>query len=76
MGSSKKWQGPARYEIKVKGILGHQWLAWFEGVSIAPEGSMTVITADVPDQPALHGLIARVRDIGLPLISIERIEKM
>lgn len=75
MKSQEKWQGPARYEIKVKGLLGNQWLSWFEGVSIETEGGLTTITADVPDQSALHGLIARVRDLGLPLISINRFEK-
>lgn len=75
MKSQEKWQGPARYEIIVKGLLGNQWLSWFEGVSIQSESSFTTITADMPDQSALHGLIARVRDLGLPLISVKRIEK-
>ena len=75
MASQNKWQGPARYDIRVKGVLGHQWLTWFEGVSIKSEGSFTTITADIPDQSALHGLIARTRDLGLPLISIKRFEK-
>ena len=75
MTSQKKWQGPARYDIKVKGMLDHQWLTWFDGVSIKSEGSFTTITADMPDQSALHGLIAKTRDLGLPLISIKRFEE-
>lgn len=71
---TQQWQGPAKYEVKVRGLLGNQWLSWFEGMSIETEGSSTIITAQVPDQSALHGLIAKVRDIGLPLISIRRFE--
>lgn len=75
MVSLRRWHSPARYKIRVKGLLRNQWVTWFEGVSIEPEGSFTIITADVPDQSALHGLIEKVRDIGLPLISIKRFEK-
>ncbi len=75
MESQEKWQGPAKYEIRVKGLLGNPWISWFEVASIKPEGSFTKIIADMPDQSALHGLIARVRDLGLPLISIKRFEK-
>ena len=71
----EKWCGPARYEIKVKGLLGNKWLTWFGGVSIKPEGSLTIITAEVRDQSALHGLIIRIRDLGLPLISIKRLKR-
>lgn len=72
---SEEWQGPAKYQIKVKGLLRNQWLSWFEGLSIESEGSFTIITVEVLDQTALHGLIAKVRDMGLPLISIKRFNK-
>jgi hypothetical protein len=68
------WQGPAYYQIKVKGCLGCQWSDWFEGITIASERGMTTITGEVADQAALHGLLIRVRDLGLPLISVERVE--
>lgn len=71
----EKWHGPARYRIKVKGLLGKQWSNWFEGMMIESECSGTTITGDVPDQSALHGLIVKIRDLGLPLISIKRIQK-
>ena len=69
------WHGPARYQIKVKGQLGKEWSEWFECLSVESEGSFTTITADFLDQSALHGLLVRVRDLGLPLISVSRIEQ-
>ncbi|HCY87475.1 MAG TPA: hypothetical protein DHV36_20240 [Desulfobacteraceae bacterium] len=69
----QKCQGPAKYRITVKGVLGNQWLNWFAGMSIESKGSSTIITGLVPDQSALHGLIAKVRDLGLPLIRVERL---
>lgn len=68
------WHGPARYQIKVKGQLGNEWSEWFECMAVESEGSFTIITADFLDQSALHGLLVRVRDLGLPLISVSRIE--
>lgn len=61
-----------RYEIRVEGILGQRWSAWFEGLQIASEGGQTVISGPLPDQPALHGVLDRVRDLGLCLISVRR----
>ena len=68
------WQGPTHYQIKVKGRLGSQWCDWFEGMTITSEEGVTTITGEVADQAALHGLLIRVRDLGLPLISVERVE--
>ena len=62
------------YQIKVKGRLGNQWIDWFEGMTIASEGGITTITGPVTDQAALHGLLIRVRDLGLPLLSVNCIE--
>ena len=66
--------GPAHYQIKVKGCLGSQWCDWFEGMTITSKEGVTTITGKVADQAALHGLLIRVRDLGLPLISVERVE--
>jgi hypothetical protein len=63
---------PARYEIRVEGALGEDWSAWFDGLHVASEGTGTVISGVIPDQPALHGLLNRVRDLGLCLISVHR----
>ncbi|MCD4788616.1 MAG: hypothetical protein K8R37_01350 [Bacteroidales bacterium] len=68
------WHGPAHYQIKVKGRLGSQWCDWFEGMTITSEEGVTTITGKVADQAALHGLLIRVRDLGLPLISVKRVE--
>jgi hypothetical protein len=63
---------PAHYEIRVEGVLGEGWSAWFGGLHIAIEGSDTVISGVIPDQPALHGLLNQIRDLGLGLISVRR----
>jgi hypothetical protein len=65
---------PARYEIRVEGVLDSRWAAWFEGLQVSSEGEQTVIRGLVTDQPALHGLLARVRDLGLCLISVRRLD--
>ena len=62
------------YQIKVKGRLGNQWIDWFEGMTITFEGGVTSITGPVTDQAALQGLLIRVRDLGLPLLSVNCIE--
>jgi hypothetical protein len=61
----------ATYRIKVKGILDEKWSDWFDGFSMyCPGNNRTVLEGPVPDQEALHGLIARIRDLGLPICSI------
>ena len=62
------------YEIRIKGHLGQQWTAWFEGMTIThPDNGETLITGPIVDQAALHGLLRKVRDLGLPLISVSQI---
>ena len=68
------WHGPAYYQIKVKGCLGSQWSDWFEGMTIASEGGVTTLTGEVADQAALHGLLFRMHDLGLTLISVKRVD--
>ena len=65
--------GPADYEIKVKGKLGHEWSDWFSGITIEYEENMSILRGKLLDQSALHGVIARIRDLGLPLISVKRL---
>ena len=65
---------PVRYEIRVEGMLDEHWSAWFDGMQIISERhGETVIAGPVTDQAALHGLLAKVRDLGLPLISVHRV---
>jgi hypothetical protein len=67
--------GPARYEIRVAGVLDARWAAWFDGVQISDQGEETVICGLLADQPALHGLLTKVRDLGLSLISVRRLDR-
>ena len=66
--------GSVHYEIRVKGALGAHWSAWFEGLDVRAEGEDTVISGLIPDQAALHGVLAKVRDLGLPLLAVARID--
>lgn len=64
-------EGGGRYEIRLGGLLSDRWGAWFDGASLTRhEDGSTVLTCSVPDQAALHGLLHRVRDVGLPLLSV------
>ena len=64
-----------RYEIRLKGHLDARWAAWFDGLSLTHESDgTTVIHGPVADQAALHGLLQKVRDLGLPLVSVIRVE--
>jgi hypothetical protein len=66
--------GPAQYEIRVAGVLDSRWAAWFNGLQISGQGEETVICGLLADQPALHGLLTKVRDLGLCLISVRRLD--
>ncbi len=64
-----------RYQIRVEGELGQEWAEWFGGIAIAQEGDgVTLLTCAVADQAALHGLLRKLRDLGLSLLSINRID--
>ena len=66
---------PTIYQIRIKGHLGRQWKEWFGDATIALEESGdSLITCPVVDQAALHGLLKKVRDLGLPLISVNRVD--
>jgi hypothetical protein len=62
---------PTVYEIRIKGHLGCQWTDWFEGLTLTLEDNgETLLTGAVVDQAALHGLLRKVRDLGMPLLSV------
>jgi hypothetical protein len=67
---------PIVYQIKIKGQLDHQWTDWFEGLAITLEDNGdTLLTGPVVDQAALHGLLRKIRDVGLPLVSLGPVKK-
>jgi hypothetical protein len=75
---SLQFDQSATYQIKVQGRLDEHWAQWFDGMSIAFEqtedgSTLTVMTGSIIDQAALYGLIGRMRDLGLPLISVGRV---
>jgi hypothetical protein len=59
-----------RYEIRIQGRLDARWSAWFDGMEVVDDDGSTLIRGRVADQAALHGLIQKVRDLGLPLLSV------
>lgn len=64
-----------RYEIRLTGHLDAHWTAWFDGLTVSHQSDgTTVISGPVADQAALHGLLQRVRDLGLPLVSVDRVD--
>ena len=67
---------PVVYQIRVRGVLDADWSEWFDGLTVCPQQSgNTVLAGPVRDQSALHGLLAKIRDLGLPLLSIQRMDR-
>jgi hypothetical protein len=71
---SHKYHCSTKYRIKLKGRLDPKWSDWFEQMKISTEGGETILTGPVADQAALHGLLIRIRDLNLTLLSLERIK--
>jgi hypothetical protein len=76
--SSNRTENPEsitpNYQIRLQGHLGPQWSDWFEGLTIKLlENGETLLRGPVVDQPALHGLLKKVRDLGMPLLSVTRV---
>ena len=73
--STKNQYEPGLYEIRLKGHLNNRWADWFEGLTITlEEDGTTLLTGPVIDQAALHGVLKKVRDLGLPLVSVSPVE--
>ena len=74
MANRQQYHGSSVYRIKLKGRLDPSWSNWFEPLAIAAAGDASVLTGPVADQAALHGLLNRIRDLNLTLLSVERLE--
>jgi hypothetical protein len=74
MANGREFNTPAVYEIRVKGNLDPKWSDWFDGLTLNQVGNNeTMLTGRVADQPALHGVLAKIRDLGLPLLAVRRL---
>ena len=63
-----------QYEIRVDGHLGTRWTVWFDGLAVSSESDgTTVLRGTVVDQAALHGLLQKLRDVGIPLVSLRQV---
>jgi hypothetical protein len=75
MSDVRRFSGRGVYEIRVKGNLDLKWSDWFDGFSITPvDEDETQLIGSVADQAALHGLLHKIRDLGLPLLTVQRLE--
>ena len=73
--STGDYEEPGLYEICIRGHLTDEWANWFDGLTITlEENGHTLLTGPVTDQAALHGLLRKVRDLGLPLLSVNRLK--
>ena len=73
--SDPKVNRQINYQIRIKGYLGRQWMDWFEGLTISlEEDGNTLLSGPVVDQSALHGILKKIRDLGMPLLSVNSIE--
>jgi hypothetical protein len=74
----REFDESAVYQIRVAGTLDRKWSDWFDGFTIvacSQDNNETLLTGPVVDQAALHGLLAKIRDLGLPLLSVKRVER-
>jgi hypothetical protein len=76
MTDGREFDKQAIYQIRVKGNLDRKWSDWFDGFALTTQANgETLMTGPVTDQSALHGLLAKIRDLGLPLLSVQRVEE-
>ena len=75
MTRSGRRSAPTCYRLRVDGHLGEHWSAWLAGLTLTHEGDgTTTLTADIADQAQLHGLLARIRDLGVTLLAVEALD--
>jgi hypothetical protein len=74
MTNGRAFDKPTVYEIRVQGALERRWSDWFPGLAIIPQaGDETLLVGPVADQPALHGMLAKIASLGLPLLVVQRL---
>ncbi len=66
---------PTEYQIRLMGKLDSSWSDWFDGFSITSQGDETILAGVVCDQSALHGILAKINDLGLSIVSVEKINQ-
>ena len=75
MSNGREFNKAGIYQIGVYGHLDRRWSDWFDGFTIIPQAdNETLLTGSVTDQISLHGLLSKIRDLGLPLLSVKRVE--
>ena len=67
--------GPEYYQISVKGQLERRWEHWFDGLQLGIENDTTILEGELSDQAALYGVLLKIRDLGLPLLSVQRLAR-
>jgi len=72
MTNRQVYETPAFYQIRVKGTLDQSWSDWFDNFSITQQNGETLLAGQVIDQAALHGILAKINDLGLAILSVER----
>lgn len=75
MTKNRKSPGPRKYRLRIKGCLDAPWSDWFEGISLVHEEGISVLEVEVEDQAKLHGILNRIRDLNLILISLEAMDR-
>ncbi len=65
--------GPEHYQIRVKGRLERRWERWFDGLQLSIDHETTILEGELSDQAALYGVLLKIRDLGLPLLSVQRL---
>jgi hypothetical protein len=73
MTNGDEFDQTAAYQIRLKGILDSSWSDWFDGFTIIIQGNESILTGVVPDQSALHGILAKINDLGLSIISVTKL---
>jgi hypothetical protein len=74
--SDRDKSSPRVYQIRVAGNLDRKWSDWFDGLTIVPQagGDETLLTGPIADQAALHGILDKIHDLGLPLLAVQQME--